>query len=290
MAVRVAGKNIDEKYSKLVEPNLYYDAIMRPGVTYTDKYKESEAGVIYVHKLGAKTITPAVPGGDYVDSQTQDSLIQIAINNEYKYSEKISQIAEEQTGYDIGTAEMEDIVKSCQTARDISGLACLANEGTAITSSTALTAANIKSQIIAVRTALAKAKVKPDVVLCSADTYGLILEAAGTQYTPVTNDKTVTEGKVGRWLGFEFVEAAQMQETAATYYDSTGVLRTVNLSGVDFIMYNKDALSILDTLTNARVVDSEMFLGKKVQVNIVSGFKVTNSACVGVRSTVVSGG
>ena len=34
----------------------------------------------------------------------------------------------------------------------------------------------------------------------------------------------------------------------------------------------------------------KMILGKKIQVNIVSGFKVTNSACVGVRSTVVSGG
>ena len=285
MPIRITNKAIDEKYSKLVEPNLYFDAVFRPGATCSDRYKESDAGVIYVHKLGAKTIAPAVPGGDYSHQTDQDTLIQIGINNEYKYSEKISAIAEDQTAYSIQVAEMEDILATCQESRDLSGLACLGYEGTAVTSATALTAANIKSQILAVRAALAKAKVKPTTVLCSADTYALILEAAGTQYTPVINDKTVSEGRVGRWLGLDFIECPAMVATAATYYDYSGTLRTVNLSGIDFIMYNKDALSIIDSLNDAAVVDGRpIFWGSFVQVNVVSGFRVTNSACVAVRS------
>lgn len=285
MAVRITGKNIDEKYSKLVEPNLYYDSIFRPGATCSDRYKENEAGVIYVHKLGAKTIAPAVPGGDYSHQQDQDTLITIAINNEFKYSEKISKIADDQTAYPIVVAEMEDILATTKEARDLSGLACLGYEGTAVTSNTALTAANIKSQILAVRKALVETKVKPTTVLCSAATYALILEAAGTQYTPIINDKTVSEGRVGRWLGLDFIECPAMVSTAATYYDYSGTLRSKNLSGVDFIMYSKDAFSVLDTLQDAAVVDGRpIFWGSFVQTNMLVGYRVTNSACVAVRS------
>lgn len=285
MAVRITGKNIDEKYSKLVEPNLYYDSIFRPGATCSDRYKENDAGVIYVHKLGAKTIAPAVPGGDYSHQQDQDTLITIAINNEFKYSEKISKIADDQTAYPIVVAEMEDILATTKEARDLSGLACLGYEGTAVTSNTQLAANNIKAQILAVRKALVETKVKPTTVLCSAATYALILEAAGTQYTPIINDKTVSEGRVGRWLGLDFIECPAMVSTAATYYDYTGTLRTKNLSGVDFIMYSKDAFSVLDTLQDAAVVDGRpIFWGSFVQTNMLVGYRVTNSACVAVRS------
>lgn len=285
MAVRITGKNIDEKYSKLVEPNLYYDSIFRPGATCSDRYKENDAGVIYVHKLGAKTIAPAVPGGDYSHQQDQDSLITIAINNEFKYSEKISKIADDQTAYPIVVAEMEDILATTKEARDLSGLACLGYEGTAVTSNTQLAANNIKAQILAVRKALVETKVKPTTVLCSAATYALILEAAGTQYTPIINDKTVSEGRVGRWLGLDFIECPAMVSTAATYYDYSGTLRTKNLSGVDFIMYSKDAFSVLDTLQDAAVVDGRpIFWGSFVQTNMLVGYRVTNSACVAVRS------
>lgn len=285
MSVRITGKNIDEKYSKLVEPNLYYDSIFRPGATCSDRYKENEAGVIYVHKLGAKTIAPAVPGGDYSHQQDQDTLITIAINNEFKYSEKISKIADDQTAYPIVVAEMEDILATTKEARDLSGLACLGYEGTAVTSNTQLAANNIKAQILAVRKTLVETKVKPTTVLCSAATYALILEAAGTQYTPIINDKTVSEGRVGRWLGLDFIECPAMVSTAATYYDYSGTLRSKDLSKVDFIMYSKDAFSVLDTLQDAAVVDGRpIFWGSFVQTNMLVGYRVTNSACVAVRS------
>lgn len=285
--MRIGNKTIDEKYSAIVEPNLYPESVFIPGVTCTDKYRETDAGVIYVHKLGAKTIEPALPGGDYVHSQTQDSLIQITLNNEFMYSEKISKVADIQTAYPIVIAELEDIIKTAQEARDIAGLACLGYEGTAVTSNTALTKDNIKGQLLAVRAQLSKAKVAPTTVLCSSETYGIILDAAGTQFTPVTNEKMVTEGRVGRWLGFDFIECPDLQKTAAKYYDYAGTSRTVDLSGIDFIMYNREALSIIDQLNDAAVVDgSPIFPGSFVQVDMVSGFKVTNPACVVVRKYV----
>ena len=49
MGVLINAQNIDERYSNILEPNLFYDSIFVPGVTCTDQYQEGPAGVIYVH-------------------------------------------------------------------------------------------------------------------------------------------------------------------------------------------------------------------------------------------------
>ena len=51
MAIKYGTLNVDEKYSSILEPNLFSDSILIPGVTYTDQYEEGAAGGIYVHKL-----------------------------------------------------------------------------------------------------------------------------------------------------------------------------------------------------------------------------------------------
>ena len=54
------GHYTDDKYSALLEPNLWYNNIFIPGVTYTDKYQLGPAGQIFVHKPGVGTVTPTV--------------------------------------------------------------------------------------------------------------------------------------------------------------------------------------------------------------------------------------
>ena len=284
MAVTIGNKNIDEKYSKIVEPNLYADAIFQPGVTYTDKYKEDSAGGIYVHKLGAKTIVPALPGSDYTHTADADSLIRIAMNNEYKYSEKIYEVLAAQVGYDVAVAELEDIIKTCKEARDVSGQACLAYEGTAVTG-VAITPSNVKESIIGLRKELTDKKCKPTTLIVSTAVYAAILTAAGTDFVPTTNEKVLSEARVGKWLGFDIYESPLLNTQAAKYYDYTDTLRTVDLRDVNMIAYDKEALSILDTLTNERIVDAVDFYGSLAQVNIVCGYRVTNSNCVVVRKT-----
>ena len=51
MSIKYGSLNVDERYSGILEPNLYYNPVLVPGVTCTDKYQIGPAGQIYVHKL-----------------------------------------------------------------------------------------------------------------------------------------------------------------------------------------------------------------------------------------------
>lgn len=39
MAIKYGSLNVDERYSGILEPNLYYNPVLVPGVTCTDKYQ-----------------------------------------------------------------------------------------------------------------------------------------------------------------------------------------------------------------------------------------------------------
>ena len=43
--------NVDERYSSLVEPNLYFDNIFEPGITYNDAYQgDANSGLVKISK------------------------------------------------------------------------------------------------------------------------------------------------------------------------------------------------------------------------------------------------
>ena len=55
-----------KRYSGILEPNLYYNPVLVPGVTCTDKYQIGPAGQIYVHKLTTSAVESGTPGRDFL--------------------------------------------------------------------------------------------------------------------------------------------------------------------------------------------------------------------------------
>lgn len=287
----IGNKTITEAHSSVVIGNLYAkDNYFIPGQTCTDKYKTSGAGVIYIPKLGAKTVEPAFPGAHFVTNKTANSLISIALNNDYMLSEEINAVAEVETSWDIEKAELEDISKACRQSRNTSGLACLAHEGNAVTGTTELDKKNIKDILIKTQMHLSKSFVEPNVVLCSPDMYGLCVSAAGTEFIPIKNEEVSRTGQIGNWLGMQFINCPLMVNSAAKYNDYNGTAQTEDLTGIDFIMYNGDAFSVIDVLDEVRVMQDMDVRGKVVQVAITSGFRVTRPEMIAVYSTQVSSG
>ena len=46
------GYNVVEKYSQIVEPNLYFDSIFQPGMTYNDQFQgDADSGLVKIFKL-----------------------------------------------------------------------------------------------------------------------------------------------------------------------------------------------------------------------------------------------
>lgn len=286
--IKYGNQHVDERYSSIFEPNLFTNAWLVPGVTCTNKYMEGPAGGLYVHKLkDVAAVAPGTPGRDFTHVTTADDLIQIALNNNFQKSRKIYAVQAAAVSAAIANENLATAVQEVREGREYSATACLITEGTASANTTALTEENVKAEILKERAALSKAKGKANIILCSPDTYALLLTVAGKEFTPVRNEKIQLEGQIGQWLGFTIIEDNQLASSAAIeYYDYSGTKKTVEstaLATVDFIMYYSEAFSVVDNLNALRIVDGVDFVGAMAQTEVNTGYRVTNGACVRVR-------
>lgn len=281
MGIKYGNLNVDEKYSSILEPNLFSDAIFVPGVTYTDQYEEGPAGGIFVHKLKTTPVEPGTPGRDFSDEASEDDLIPILLNNNYQKSKKIYGVQAAAVSFSLADEQLSLGTKEVKEGRQLSGLACLVQEGTADSDSADITEPT--SAFIATRQIITTAKGKSDIVLCHPEYFAMLLKEAGDKFTPTRNDRVAATGAIGTYLGHTFIECPQLAETQGKYYDSAGNLKTVSFGKIQYIAYNHMALSIIDNLEAMRIVDSENFTGSKAQVEMNTGFKVTNPKLVVVR-------
>lgn len=296
MAIKYGDLNVDEKYSGILEPNLYFDSILVPGVTYTNKYQTGPAGGIYVHKLDTTAVTVGTPGRDFTDEASSDTLIPILLNNNYMKSKKIYGVQAAAVSFDLANEQLSTATQEIKESRQQSALGCLVQEGTK--SNGADITANAVDAVLDEAAKIKKGKA--NVVLCSPDFYALVLKENGKDFTPAKNDEVAATGAIGDLYGFTWIRAAGLGEAEAKYYDSTGTLKTVALhkaatsaadgSAVDFILYNSEALSIVDNLESYRIVDSENFTGSKAQAELNTGMKVTTPALARVRTHTIAKG
>lgn len=285
MGVIYGSLNVDEKYSSIVEPNLYYDSIFVPGVTFTDQYEEGAAGGIYVHKLGTSAVTPGTPGRDFSDEATSDTLIPIILNNNFQKSKKIYGVQAAAVSISLANEQLSIATQEIKEGWGQSALACLVKEGTTASDTTAISDGGAVAAFLAVRTEVSEAKAKADTLLCSPEFFSKLLDEAGDKFTPVKNDQIAASGAIGTYYGYNVIEANGLSATNGKYYDSTGTLQTVALDGVDFVLYDHNALSIVNNVEVYRIVDSELFNGSKAQAEMNTGYKVTNNAKVYIRKT-----
>lgn len=289
------GYNVNEKYSPIVEPNFYFDAVFQPGLTFSDQHQgDAEgAGAVKIFRLAAKSAKdPKVPASDFEHNAAGNDLIPLLLNNLQQESTKIYNVQAQAVPYDMADAHLSQSVQVCREGWQMSGLACLAHEGTAMSDKEAIATGNIISKIIAGRKAIRKQKASANVVLASVETYSTMLEVAGDKFIPVKNDEIIRTGQMGYYLGMLWVECNMLDlTTAAKYYDYTGTLQTEDLSAIEYIMYDWRGFHIVDLLDMARLKDSENFNGTLAQVEIVSGYRLgdPNYAVVKKRSSGATG-
>ena len=158
MSIQYNTLNVDERYSSILEPNLYYNPILVPGVTCTDKYETGPAGQIYVHKLSTSAVAAGTPGRDFTDEVASDTLIPIQLNNNFQKSKKIYGVQAAAVQFAAGNEYLATAIQECREGWMQCGIACLVQEGTAATATAAITEETVKSDLIDTRTELVKAK------------------------------------------------------------------------------------------------------------------------------------
>lgn len=289
MAVIYGSQHVDERYAPIFEPNLYYNSFLVPGATCTNKYTQ-KAGGIYVHKLaGVTPVEPGAPGRDFAHTNSADELIQIVLNNNFQKSRKLYEVQMEAIDAPIAEENLRAATEEVREGRELSALGALITEGTGSSDKTAITAENVKEIILSERAALSKAKGKANVILASPDVYAAILTGAGKEFVPSRNERIQMSGQVGEWFGFTIFECNALAHGGSVkYYDYAGNTKTITadtLNSVDFIMYYSEALSVVDNLSKYKMEDGGiLFNGVAAQVEVNTGFRVTNSALARVKS------
>lgn len=284
MAVLYGSQNVDEKYSKAIEPNLYTDTVLIPGVTYTQKYMEGPAGGIFVHKLDSgNAVEPGVPGRDFTDEAASDALIPIVFNNNFQKSRKIYGVQAAAVSFAMAEEYLADSLNITKEGRQYSGLACMVQEGTASADTAAITEANAVEKLTALRKQIKDNKGKANFALVSTDVYAILLAKLGLASVM---DPAVVSGELLKRFGLTIIECNSFDNATAKYYDRTGALKTVDLSKVDMIVGYNEAFSLLDNFAMYRLVDSENFAGSKAQVEYNSAFTVNSPSQIIVKKHV----
>ena len=273
------GHYTDDKYSSLVEPNLWFNNIFQPGVTYTDKYQIGPAGQIFVHKPGVGTVTATVPGADFSDAIVQDSLITIPLNKQFNRSRKMYGATVASVAYPAAASEMETALQEVAKAWTLAFYTNLIETTSIIVSDnilTVVTADTVFDQIVADRQKLVETGVTPDTIIVSPETYGLLLKSDEFQRTGVVGDNAVSNGVVGYVAGLKVVEY-QAADSAAVDGQTIGGITWATGDLMEYVIYDSDALSGVTSVEATRLVqEPTRFVGILAQVQIVSGFKLTN--------------
>lgn len=286
MAILYGNQYVDERYSPIVEPNLFTDDILIPNVTFTNKYEVGPAGQIFVHKLDKKSVSVGTPGRDFTDVAADDALIPIALNNNYQQSRKLYGVQANAVAFNMGEEYLSDAIATVREARRYSALACLATEGTASDDTTAVsTADGAVAALLALRKAIKDKHGTANYALVNTTIYSLLLEKVG--FAEVY-DPAVRSAELLRRYGLNIIECNGFDASEAEYYNASGEKVTVDLTGVEMIVGSAQAFSLVDNLEIMRIVDSEMFAGSKAQVEINSGLKVTQPDEVIVKKSKAS--
>ena len=285
MALVVGSAGVATGMSPVVEQALYADDVFVDGISFTSKHEVGNAGQIQVVKYAAdNSIEPTAPGSNFSDDAYANNVLDINCNNAFQKSVKVPAFYEATMPIDVKADRTWDVTRAVGLGRQKAGIANLVKNGTDASDTTAVTKANVKDLVINGRQALIKKNARPNVIIASPEVYGCMLKAAGTEYVPMFNEEVARTGRIGSFMGIVWFESSLLDGTSSyKYLKADGTAETVDCSKVDYILYDGNAFSIIDKLVALRVIDSELFMGSKIQEEIDTGFLVTNADCVLVK-------
>lgn len=278
---KYGNQYVDEQYLSTIEPNLYTDEVLIPGVTFSTDIVEGPAGGYYAHKLSdGNAVEPGTPGRDFTDEAAADDLIQVSYNNNFQKSRKIYGVQAAAVKFSMGEAYLANSLNVTRQGRRYSALACMVNEGTVSEDTETITKANVVEKITGMRQAIKDAHGQANFMLVSTNVYNLCLQVLGLQ---TYADPAVRNAQLLERFGLSIIECNSFDKSGVKYYDYSGTLRTVDLSTVDMICGYNEAFKLDDNFTMYRLIDSENFAGSKAQVEYNTAMRVVSAPQVVIK-------
>jgi len=277
------GHTVDDKFSPLVEPNLFAGNVFQPGVSFTDKYQIGPAGQIMVHKPGVGTVAATVPGADFNETVVADSIITISLNKQFNRARKIYGATVASVAYGIAAAELETAVQEVKAAWNIEAASAIVDEASVrlLNNITVACADNtVYGIIVDARQALRDLKANPDTIIVSPTVYGNLLKSEEFQRSVDLDNEVVRDAYVGRIAGLNVFEYEDLQSAAGNLTTPNAGSNIAWQAGTDileFIVYDHDALSAVTSVNVVGIWDGmPRYNGVVAEVEMVSGYKLTN--------------
>ena len=277
------GHTVDDKFSPLVEPNLFAGNVFQPGISFTDKYQIGPAGQIMVHKPGVGTVSATVPGADFNETVVADSIITISLNKQFNRARKIYGATVASVAYGIAASELETAVQEVKAAWNIEAASAIVDEPNVrlMKNITVACADNtVYGLIVDARQALRDLKANADSIIVSPTVYGNLLKSEEFQRSVDLDNEVVRDAYVGRIAGLNVFEYEDLQSAAGALTTPNAGANIAWQAGTDvleFIVYDHDALSAVTSVNVVGVWDGmPRYNGVVAEVEIVSGFKLTN--------------
>jgi hypothetical protein len=276
------------------------DALLIPGRTFTDEYSVNSAGLIEVARIKFDEIEVALPGDDFPEDTSRESVILIPLNNAFPQQKKLKAMQANAVSFDKKLSCAEEMTNDALKARNSAAVGKLVSAVAPATNANANSKVvacgtdgfdkdHIQHTILALAGKVANDGLHPDVVFLGNAAYQAFKESIGSTYTPIFNDAVIKVGEVTSWMGLT-VCSTNLLQRAVTYKfrDSEGhKISVANVSGnglasattfdkLGAIVYDHRVLAVIDALNMLRVVDSEKFNGSIEQLELTSGIGIVS--------------
>ena len=285
---QINNMHVDEAYSQMFVENLRQDNFLVEGVTYTSNFEKGDvkAGIVWYHKLARNTVGSEAVGGDYTHTETSDDLVPVYITNAFRNSKKLRGVVASQIKADYKDQVATEQAKDVKLGEDKTAIAGLVYGGTVSQDTADIDDTNVIEKIIDAKKDLKRKNATPNVLLVSPEVEAILTTVHLTKsiFTPVTNDDLVKAGVLGKYLGmyvFSRNELGDSANTAVVYRDSQA--RSVDLSTVEFVMYDSNYFAVNSSFEEARIADSNEFAGSYANIERNEGFGVLNADAVLVK-------
>lgn len=284
--MKYGNQYVDEQYLSTIEPNLYTDEVLIPGVTFSEDIVEGPAGGYFAHKLDdGNEVEPGTPGRDFNDESAKDELIQVSYNNNFQKSRKIYGVQAVAVKFNLAEEYLANSLNVTKQGRRYSALACMVNEGTVLEDTEKTTKSNVVEKIIAMRQKVKDNHGQANFILVSTAVYAAALQVLGLKST---DDPAIISAQLIKRFGLNIIECNSFDKKAVKYYDYSGALKTVDLTDIEMICGYNEAFKLEDNFSVYRLIDSENFAGSKAQVEFNTAMRVTSPKQIIVKKNSTS--
>lgn len=275
---------VDEAYSANVIAQLRTNSFLAPGITYNPNFANGSAAALKVnfYKFTKGSVASAAPGSNFSGAEQGNAVVPVHLQNDFmkEYDCRGVTAAAMSPSYLANTIlnEAEDI----REGRELCAIAALKYGATASSDTSAVTKSTIlvtTSDDIAVIKANGG---KPSVILISTACESALRQAAtaGTAFIPTTNQELLINGVIGQLYGCTVIThqaLANASNSAVAYRFDDGTAKSVTLVKTDYIIYDARYFGLVDLVNAARVIDSEDFIGSKVQTEVLTGMRLLDA-------------